>query len=136
MAKFLKIPEYTLRLEVEEVEVNTGLPQRDPNWTFTDEAGHEHHAAAFTHGVVYPTLEWIVDVEGDDEWPEIGHYVCKQGCGEAIEPGMIGPSPFRQFIAGETRAYLSVDGSCREIEIPFDEAKVITEADRIFRKYR
>ena len=74
------------------------LPEPDPDWTFTDAAGHAHY---YDDG--YPTLErvvvetwWCVDCHDhhDDE-----AMACPI-CGEHIRPGTRPPSPFPKYIPG------------------------------------
>jgi hypothetical protein len=88
-----------LRMEQQLIDVTTMSWRPDPNWTFTDSAGH-HHARADDG---YPTL---VDVEEPSYWcADCGdehtdsHWECPK-CGERIVPGTIPPPPGKQFIPG------------------------------------
>ena len=91
-----------LEIDREMVEVSTALPQPDPNWTYTDDAGHEH--AYGSRETPYPTLVerqgepyWCPDCEDEhvDTWLE-----CPL-CGQKIQPGTyIDTSPM--FIPGLT----------------------------------
>jgi hypothetical protein len=93
-----------LRAETERIEVTSNLPRPDQKWRYTDEQGHEH---SWQDG--YPTLRTVVDdvywCEGCQDEHEETHLECSL-CGETIEPGMVGPSPFREFIPGRTSYYL------------------------------
>lgn len=101
----------TLEIEQDRISVSTALPQPDPNWTYTDHAGHQH--AYGTDGSVtdrYPTLAlrkgkpyWCADCQDEhtDTWLE-----CPR-CGEKITPGTyIDTSP--KYLPGLT-SYL-IDG--------------------------
>jgi len=71
--------------------------------------GHEH--AYVDRG--YPTLTWVVDEEDyvifedgyPEEYPGSGHYECSE-CGQEIQPALIGPSPYREFIPGMTSYFI------------------------------
>ncbi|GAA4626666.1 hypothetical protein GCM10023196_035810 [Actinoallomurus vinaceus] len=68
-----------LRVETEMIDVTSSLPKPDPNWTYTDENGHEHR---YEDG--YPTLVRVVDDRYIDEFGdemEEAHLECRQ-CGE------------------------------------------------------
>jgi len=98
-----------LRTETERIEVTSALPTADERWTFTDKAGHEHRYSRRGAGDYYPTLTWVVDEthwceDCGDEHTE-GHYECPL-CGERIQPGLKGPSSFREFVPGRTTYYL------------------------------
>lgn len=100
-----------LEIEVERIEVTTGLPQPDPNWSYIDHAGHEHaYGQPGPFRDRYPTLVeragepyWCDDCDDEhvDTWLE-----CPL-CGEKIAPGTyVDTSP--RYIAGPT-SYL-IDG--------------------------
>lgn len=99
---------HTLEIHCEQIEVTSNVPYPDPNWRFTDTAGHEH---ALTDGG-YPTLRWIVDVPEHtqmedgylEEYPEQGHYECAS-CGEEILPGTT-VDMSRRYIPGLIECYL------------------------------
>jgi hypothetical protein len=99
-----------LTAHCEPIEVTSLGPREDPAWTFTDANGHAHATADG-----YPSLVWIVDEEDyvvfedgyPEEYPGSGHYECRE-CGEHIQPGMRGPSPYREFIPGP--CYYELDG--------------------------
>ena len=93
-----------LRIETEMIDVTSSLPKPDPNWTYTDQHGHQHR---YEDG--YPTLMRVVDETYVDEFGdevEDWHFECPQ-CGEHITPGMVGPSMFREFAPGRTAYYLN-----------------------------
>jgi hypothetical protein len=80
---------HTLEMRREAIEVTSNLPQPDPDWKFTDAAGHKHH-----HGTDpmdrYPTLVWE---HTGSHWCEDcrddhvkGHYICRL-CREEVVPG-------------------------------------------------
>ncbi len=93
-------------LDVEQtfITVTTSHSEADPDWRFTDRAGHEHrHSGAPTD--YYPTLRYVVDgqhwCDGISEGSDLhdphlhvdaSHYEC-QLCGEHIEPGRREPTP-------------------------------------------
>lgn len=97
---------HSYRMECEPIEVTSLGPRPDPNWTFTDAAGHEHDAKR-------ELLDWLqddpddppfyFDVDGDEHNAD-SHWECRL-CGEWIEPGTTGPSPYREFIAGPKHYY-------------------------------
>lgn len=74
-------------VDYEPIEIRT-LPtvEFDPDWRFTDTAGHAHSRESGK----FPSLGWIVDriywCETCREDHNEGHYECKW-CGEEIEPG-------------------------------------------------
>lgn len=118
---------HTLEIETERIEVTTALPQPDPQWTYTDHAGH-HHAYG-TSGAAserYPTLTlresapyWCsaCDDEHTDTWLE-----CPL-CGEKITPGtFVDTSP--RYISGFT-SYL-IDGQ----PVTEEEGKALLEEIR------
>jgi hypothetical protein len=88
----------------EVIDVTSSLPKPDPKWTYTDQHGHEHH---YDNG--YPTLVTVVDetylcADCNSEHQDT-HLECPL-CHEAIEPGTIGPSGFREFAPGRMSATL------------------------------
>ena len=78
---------HTFSKETDQVNIQSfrGV-ELDPDWKYTDKAGHEHYAA----GRDYPTLEWYVDslewCSDCNEDHEEGHWVCPL-CLEAIKRG-------------------------------------------------
>lgn len=89
----------TLVIETEIIEVTSNWPRPDKAWRYTDHAGHVHHWADG-----WPTLDYVIDERWTDEDGEeatSGHYECPI-CREAIQPGMVGPSGFREFAPGRT----------------------------------
>jgi len=97
---------WTLRVERDRIEVTSNLQRPDPDWQHTDRAGHQHRR----EDGAYPTLQ---AVDGPTYWcpdcrdeHEDRHYECRI-CGEAIIPGLVGPSPFREFIPGMTSYWLN-----------------------------
>jgi hypothetical protein len=101
-----------LEFEQELLEFHSDLPEPDPDWASTDHHGHQHHydkdaLAAGRH--YYPTLEWVIDEtfwcdDCGDEHTE-GHWQCPL-CGEAVTPGLRGPSLFPRYQAGQRSYYL------------------------------
>ncbi|MEU1135099.1 hypothetical protein ABZ383_35480 [Streptomyces sp. NPDC005900] len=106
MAKTMSRDGRELEVDREMVEVTTNLPQPDPEWSYTDRAGHAH--AYGSDADRYPTLVirsgdpyWCDDCQDDhtDSWFE-----CPL-CGEKITPGTrIDSSP--KFIPGATAYYI------------------------------
>lgn len=112
----LHTPNWQLSVEVEQIEITSNAPRTDPAWKHVDKQGHVH--AYGEHGSL-PTLTWVVDYEGGvycdedgypEEYPDKGHWECVQ-CGEHIEPGMRGPSLFREYMPGRVNATLHTDGA-------------------------
>jgi hypothetical protein len=95
-----------LRAEAEMIDVSSGLPRPDPEWTYTDHAGHDHHR----EGNGYPTL---VVVTEEPYWcPDCheehtdSHYECPL-CGEEIAPGLVSAPLHREYTPGLTHYYLN-----------------------------
>lgn len=109
---------WTLDIELETELVTSDTYTADPNWKFTDAAGHEHY---YSGG--YPTLRLIVDKqhwcngnEGisphDSHWQvDESHMVCLR-CKERIEPRQLPPGSVTSIVLG-TRALL--EGSRSDI---------------------
>ena len=82
----------------------TSLNRPDDRWSFTDTAGHEHFwTFDGTRGpyspmakAELPTLKHVEDAPGDDEYPAMSHYECKE-CGEHVRPRSC-PDRTRQYI--------------------------------------
>lgn len=120
---------WTLHREVDFITYETNHPDPDPNWRFTDAAGHQHQHEKT--GERYPTLRYVIDgqhwcdgiSEGSDIHDphmqvDVSHYECAQ-CHEHIRPGMRPPGP--RSMPGHQRLWLSttrIDGPIRnEIEV-------------------
>jgi len=95
----------TLRMEVEELDVTSSLPQSDKKWTYTDQQGHPHY---WRDG--YPTLvdepvgEPYFDEDLDEEYQPT-RLVCAI-CREPIKPGtryMLG----REYMPGRRHYFLN-----------------------------
>lgn len=100
---------WKLVVETDQIEVTSNSPRADPDWRYTDEAGHVHFFDDITHG--YPTLVsvteepyWCADCEDEHE---DSHLECPH-CMEVIAPGMTGPSIFREFIPGPTHVRIEL----------------------------
>lgn len=95
-----------LKVETEMVEVTSYSPRVDPDWRFTDHAGHEHYYDAQRKD--YPTLYWFEETweEDGEEMSDGGYFVCDI-CGETITPGTLPPPAYREFIPGLTTFYLN-----------------------------
>ena len=93
-----------LEIEVEMIDVTSGLPQPSKTWRYTDHQGHEHY---WQDG--YPTLRWVVDETYYDEdlGEDVseGHSECAV-CGETIVPGSY-VDTFRKVIPGRRSAKLN-----------------------------
>ncbi len=110
---------HTLEIETDRLEVTSMLPQRDPSWRTTDDAGHEHYAVSTLAGVHYPTLyaqHGEPDEDGDcDSW-----WVCCR-CEQKIVPGTV-VDHSRRFIPGMTT--YTLDGE----HIPPAQAQAFIES--------
>lgn len=112
MSATLRVGRWTVDVQQEWIDVTSSFPSPDPRWTYTDQAGHEHH---YSNG--YPTLRYVVDgshwcdgTEGlYNHDPHLAvdeyHYECQQ-CGEVIEPRLV-PGGYPQSIPGMISATLS-----------------------------
>lgn len=91
--------------EIEQIEVTSMSPRPDHSWRYTDRHGHKHY---WRDG--YPTLARVLDETywcsdcGDEHTKS--HWECPL-CGKHIEPGMIGPSMFRELMPGRTFYWLN-----------------------------
>lgn len=94
---------YELEVTVEKVDVTTNMPKLDPDWTWTDEAGHVHRNVPRTY-VRHQEPDWI-DEDGD-EHPGDSWNVCPL-CDEEVRPGMRPPTGFREYIPGPKTAKLT-----------------------------
>ena len=121
MAEFLRHNGPTYRTEVEQIELTSYGPQPDPDWRCTDHAGHEHDASRETLVMVQDDPDeppFYTDEDGE-EYNAPTHLECRL-CGEHIEPGVVGPSPFRSFIPGATHYYRDEgDGEAEITEAEF-----------------
>lgn len=73
----------------------------DKNWEYIDGNGHHHK----WHGCDLPTLQYVVDREETEDFPEDGHYVCNR-CRETVEPKWAPPSGFKEFVAGAPHFFI------------------------------
>lgn len=66
------------RHEPPSVSMDLGM-EPDPDWRYIDQAGHLHAYVDYGDKIrpALPTLVWVIDSPGDDEFPETGHYECK-----------------------------------------------------------
>lgn len=91
----------------EQIPIYSNSPQPDKNWRHVDQQEHEH-----VYGLNYPTLVYVEDepwwCEEHSEFHEAGHYECPL-CGEHIEPGLTGSSPFPTYINGPKDVRLTYD---------------------------
>lgn len=112
-----------LRVEIEQVDITSGLPTADRQWRYLDAAGHEHYWQA-----EYPRYPTLVEVKlGDPHWCDACgdleqdmQLVCKD-CHEVIEPDMIPGDSFRRFIPGLRRYFLN------DVEIGEEQAAALSE---------
>jgi hypothetical protein len=81
---------HTLEISTEPIEITSYSPERDPGWTFTDAAGHDHAAVMDAHHmtVTYPTLvtrSAVREDEFDEDWEPVVDvwWECPR-CGEKI----------------------------------------------------
>jgi len=93
---------HTLEIIRETVDVTSAYASKpDPDWTFTDAAGHQHYYNKNETGGPHPTLEWkpdMVHCADCHEDEDRGGLVCKI-CGEEIQPGFV-PDPGPHVIPG------------------------------------
>lgn len=99
-------------VEVEDIFVRpTGGPVEDPDWRFTDAAGHKHRGAS------RDTTRWVVDrtywCEDCQDEHEEGHLECKL-CGEQIEPGMIPSSTTPKHLPGRKTYFIDGVAATKE----------------------
>lgn len=101
---------WKLVVETEQIEITSNSPRPDPNWRFTDAAGHEHFYDKTAKG--YPTLDavseepyWCADCREEHEEDRLE---CLR-CMEVVTPGVTGPSMFREFIPGPTSVHVELD---------------------------
>lgn len=97
---------HVLEIEQAMIDVTSSSPRPDPNWQFTDAAGHPHAYGSKDHR--FPTLVlrsgepyWDDDLEDEvsDSW-----YECPL-CGEKVKPGTYVPWG-RQYEPGRLQAIL------------------------------
>lgn len=111
----------------------TSASRMDPTWCHVDGQGHVHQwclkgtdipATNYDPTARYsvPSLRWILDFPGDDEYPDVGHYECRR-CGERVEPGRTADTT-RRYMPGLASYF--VDGrlvSKEEFEASFRTAQ-------------
>lgn len=113
MAARLTTSGVDLSIEQDWIDVTSGLPTPNEQWTYTDRQGHEHR---YARG--YPTLDLIIDAshwcDGHEgpwnhdphEAIDESHYECRI-CRQVIEPTMDPPGTPKQ-IAGMRTMTLTV----------------------------
>jgi hypothetical protein len=102
----------TFEMERELIEV-TSMSRADPNWSFTDPAGHLHQwwqEKPFRPMTDYspngryivPGLRWVEDEKywEDEDWHTTGHWECRK-CGAEVRPGTCADT-HTQYMAGIT----------------------------------
>ena len=108
------------------------MPEPDPEWRYTDAAGHEH----YREGHRYPTLVTVHDYtywcEHCRDEHDVTHLECPL-CGEHIVPGTRPASPTGTWIPGQVRITATVTGLPVGYD-PGDEVAV-QFADRQFTGY-
>ena len=97
-----------MKIEIESNPIDvTPISEPDPNWVQVCGCGieHRHHSDdpnfISSPGMCesgLPTLIWVVESVGIEDYPEIGHYECR-GCGEYVRPGSKRPE-FTYHIPG------------------------------------
>jgi hypothetical protein len=121
MARFRRSQGPVYRWEHETIDVSSISPRRDPNWRYTDRAGHEHDV----RGELLVRVQddpgdppFIFDSDGE-EYNAPDHLECRL-CGEHITPDIVGPSPFQECIMGPVHYYRD------DVEISEDEFHAAT----------
>lgn len=96
-------PGAILHAERDTIDVTSlgGSSIPDPNWSFTDPAGHVHTHASETFGWVYEDEEFYFDADGE-EYNGDGHYECTACGAEVPPPGtkISAPAGVREYMAG------------------------------------
>lgn len=95
---------HTYRAERDFIMVPPSLgPRLDPDWTYTDAAGHTHTAdrALLVYVQDDPEEPEVMFDEDGEEYPADEHLECSL-CGEWINPGTKPPSPFAEAVPGAT----------------------------------
>jgi hypothetical protein len=93
-----------LRITQERIDISTQGPKRDPNWTFTDTAGHFHARAEDGELPTLTARREHLPCDGScggvcgGEGYEITVHSCRI-CGEEIQPGTI-PGPHYETMPG------------------------------------
>jgi hypothetical protein len=134
-----QIGDKTFRMERAMIDV-TMLNRPDTNWRFTDANGHEHRyyihrpegvtpAEHYAPAARYalPTLDWIVDEEASDEYPEIGHYECGL-CRATVQPRTTADTT-RQMMPGLTSYYIN-DRAVSKDEYERQAREAIAESEK------
>lgn len=124
--------DYTLDISTEIIDVTNYGPRRDPDWAFTDTAGHTHTWDSGTwHSVQDDPDEpaFYFDADGE-EYNADTHIECKT-CGEHLHPGMLEPTGWHEHIPGRVTATLTgqrSDGTTGTAVLTDAEQKAIQSA--------
>lgn len=118
---------WRLITETPRIEVTSSAPKMDPNWAYVDRAGHPHTYASrgVSFAVVVDGTEWCHDC---NEHHTMEHFECVD-CTEKINPGMTGPTPYREYVAGPTEAYLEGPEG-QHIDLTQEQINFIMGADQ------
>ena len=112
------IPGYPdgLRLEAQAIRVDvTPTLVADLAWRFVDASGHEHRwHGADDMAATTPTLRFVVDIPGGDDYPDRGHWECVE-CGATV------PEP--RLVANRIRRYQRVGWEYAANGQPIDKAE-------------
>lgn len=98
MATF-RNPGLTISVQNTPIAYTSISPRPDPAWTATDSNGHVHQWEPRTFQWVQIEPDWI-DADGEEHNGD-GYQRCII-CGEVVTPGLIGPSPFVEYVPGPT----------------------------------
>ena len=108
---------WEISFEREAIDVSSISLIVNPEWSYTDKNGHEHHWTLTPHfgapretdghrheckSVRWKSYEKWIDEDGDER--EDGEYLCKK-CGLPVDlrDGYRSPSGYREFVPGPTR---------------------------------
>ena len=84
-----KINDIEFRTELDTIDV-TQIQEPDPTWRFLDMHNHVHvWRMGGDMPPCVPTIKYVEDSPGDDEYPAVGHHECRI-CGDHVEVGFIG----------------------------------------------
>lgn len=99
----------TVQYHTEQIPIDPGGNELDPDWKFVDHEGHGHFYGDFKSGDRYPTLKWVsrpCTMGHGDDCDSEGYWECRQ-CGEVIQPGTR-PYSGPTFVDGPTTVEVTI----------------------------